>query len=94
MIEPLSKRISKKQLAEERHRYDRYRAAFSTEDGLWVLADMMKSADRPSYEPGRTFDQVAFNEGSKAVLRRIRDLLDDNKLSALKKLELEMMRYE
>lgn len=53
------------------------RATFSTPAGQAFLAALAaEQAAQPSYLPGMSFDQVAWSEGQKALLRRIQTLLD------------------
>ncbi len=53
------------------------RATFTTTAGRAFLAALSaEQAAQPSYLPGMSFDQVAWSEGQKALLRRIHALLD------------------
>lgn len=51
-----------------------YHNVFNTEEGQLVLEDLeaFTDCDDQSYEPGRTFDEVAYNEGLRAVILYIR----------------------
>ncbi len=51
----------------------RYKAVFGTDDGRFVLADLVaySGADRASYVPGK-FDETAYREGMRRVIDRIR----------------------
>jgi len=51
------------------------RVTFSTPAGRRFLELLRQEEDRPSYQPGDTFDAVAFREGRKSVLRDIDTLL-------------------
>lgn len=52
-------------------------ATFSTPAGAAFLAQLRQEVEAPpSYLPGMTFDQVAFAEGKKALLRRIDHLIE------------------
>lgn len=93
MISQEKLRKTKDKLAKAKQRLEHYRECFRTPDGLWVLADLRLACHyKPSYAPGLSFDQVAFNEGVKAILRRIEGCLDDESLNEINKLEKEMNR--
>lgn len=48
------------------------RAALGHEAGrVWLLERLAEANARPSYRPGFSFDQVAYEEGRKAALREI-----------------------
>lgn len=95
MISQERSKRTKAALAATKHRMERYRECFGSADGQWVLADLRLAChSKPSYVAGLSFDQVAFNEGAKAVLRRIEGCLDDTALSEVNKLERELRNQQ
>ena len=92
----MQEEIKRATVRKARQRIERYRQCFSSPDGQWVFADLKAAAGKPSYVPakGMSFDQVAFNEGTKSILRRIEQLLSEETLNQVAKLETEILRHE
>ena len=75
-------------LQKVKDKVNRYQAAFNTEEGQWVLADLKKAFDRPSYIPRKqmSFDEVAYNEGIRSVIKFIESQMDSKQIERINKL--------
>lgn len=75
--------IQQHQAATQRHEAEQAltRAVFGSPHGAaWLAQRLAQDQAQPSYRPGDSFDQVAWHEGRKAVIRDIEAML---KLPAL-----------
>jgi hypothetical protein len=75
-------------LQKTKDKINRYQATFASDEGQWVLADLKRAFDRPSYIPRKqmTFDEVAYNEGIRSVIKFIESQMDSKQIERINKL--------
>lgn len=59
------------------NRNKKYGQAFSTKEGEYVLAELYSfcGVDKPSYSPGTSAEETAYNEGKRRVALHIKGIL-------------------